>query len=281
MARPLRIEYPDAVYHVTSRGNARNDIFLSNQDRTDFLDILALVVKRYNLLCHAYCLMDNHYHLLIETPDGNLSKGMRQLNGIYTQKYNWRHTKTGHVFQGRYKAILVDKDNYLLELCRYVVLNPVRANMVKKPEEWKWSSYKATAGLKTIPEYLIVDWILSYFSRNKSEAQKLYRRFVREGIDAESPWDELQGQILLGEEGFIEKCKDVLADKEKHKEIPRSQRYLNRPHLSRILKKAENKDERNKLMRIAHIEYGYTLKEIADHLGIHYSTASKAIKEMG
>jgi putative transposase len=281
MSRPLRIEYPDAVYHITSRGNARNDIFLSDQDRADLLYILALVVKKYNWLCHAYCLMDNHYHLLIETPDGNLSKGMRQLNGIYTQKYNWRHSKTGHVFQGRYKAILVDKDNYLLELCRYVVLNPVRANMVKKPEEWKWSSYKPTAGLKTIPEYLIVDWILSYFSKNKSEAQKLYRRFVLEGIDTESPWDELQGQILLGEEGFIEKCKDVLSDKEKHKEIPRSQRYLNRPLLSKIFEKTDNKDERNKLMRVAHIEYGYALKEIADHLGIHYSTASKAIKEMG
>jgi hypothetical protein len=225
--------------------------------------------------------MDNHYHLLIETPDGNLSRGMRQLNGVYTQKYNWRHSKTGHVFQGRYKAILVDKDNYLLELCRYVVLNPVRAHMVKKPEGWKWSSYKATAGLRTVPEYLIVDWILSYFSKNKSEAQKLYRRFVREGIATESPWDELQGQILLGEEGFIEKCKNVLSDKEYHREIPRSQRYLNRPRLSKIFEKADNKEERNKRMHAAHTKHDYTLKEIADHLGIHYSTASKAIKETG
>jgi putative transposase len=281
MARPLRIEYPDAVYHVTSRGNARNDIFLSDQDRTDFLFILALVVKRFNWLCHAYCLMDNHYHLLIETPDGNLSQGMRQLNGVYTQKYNWRHSKTGHVFQGRYKAILVDKDNYLLELCRYVVLNPVRANMVKKPEEWKWSSYKATANLKTIPEYLMIDWILSYFSKNKSEARRLYRKFVREGMAAESPWDELKGQILLGEECFIEKCKDALSNKEKNKEIPRSQRYLSRPQLRKILKKEDNKDERNKQMHAAHIKYGYTLKEIADQLGIHYTTVSKALKEMG
>ena len=147
MTRPLRIEYPNAVYHVTSRGNARNKIFLGDQDRENFLAVLDAVVKRYNWLCHAYCLMDNHYHLMIETPDANLSRGMRQLNGVYTQKYNWWHSKTGHIFQGRYKAILVEKENYLLELCRYVVLNPVRANMVDKPEEWKWSSYGATAGL--------------------------------------------------------------------------------------------------------------------------------------
>jgi putative transposase len=279
MTRPLRIEYPGAVYHVTSRGNARNNIYLTDQDRTDFLIILALVVKRYNWLCHAYCLMDNHYHLLIETPEGNLSQGMRQLNGIYTQKYNWRHGKTGHVFQGRYKAILVDKDSYLLELCRYVVLNPLRANMVKMPEEWQWSSYKATSGKKTVPEYLIVDWILRFFSKHKSEAQKLYRKFVREGIDTGSPWDELQGQILLGEESFIEKCKDVLSEKEKHKEIPRSQRYLSRPALAKLFAKADKKEKRNKRMHAAHIKYGYTLKEIADHLGIHYSTVSKAIKE--
>lgn len=278
MTRPLRIEYPDAIYHVTSRGNARNDIFLSDQDRFDFLIVVALVVKRYNWLCHAYCLMDNHYHLLIETPDANLSQGMRQLNGVYTQKYNWRHSKTGHVFQGRYKAILVDKDNYLLELCRYVVLNPVRANMVKKPDEWKWSSYRATAGIKTVPEYLKVDWLLGFFSKNKSEAQKLYRKFIREGIDTGSPWDELQGQILLGEEGFIEKCKYLLSDKENHKEIPRSQRYLHRPALSKLFEKADNKYGRNQRMHDAHMKYGYTLKEIADHLGVHYSTVSRAIK---
>jgi REP element-mobilizing transposase RayT len=280
MTRPLRIEYPDAVYHVTSRGNARHNIFLSDQDRDDFLSILALVVKRYDWLCHAYCLMDNHYHLLIETPDSNLSQGMRQINGIYTQKYNWRHKKTGHLFQGRYKAILVDKDNYLLELCRYVVLNPVRAHMVSKPEDWQWSSYKATAWTKTNPEYLTIDWILSLFSSNKSEAQKLYRRFIREGMDMESPWSELQGQILLGEDRFIERCKDILSGKEKHKEIPRSQRYLNRPELSKIFWKTDNKEERNNRIHTAHIKHGYKLKEIADHLRLHYTTVSKVIKAM-
>ena len=236
MARPLRIEeYPNAVYHVTSRGNARNRIFFGDQDRENFLFVLDAVVKRYNWLCHAYCLMDNHYHLMIETPDANLSRGMRQLNGVYTQKYNWWHSKTGHILQGRYKSILIDKENYLLELCRYVVLNPVRANMVEKAEEGKWSSYGATAGLKTVPNYLTGDWILGLFSNNKAEAQKRYRKFVREGIHTGSPWDDLQGQILLGEEGFIEKYKDLLSDKEQIKEIPRPQRYVSRPRLSNLI----------------------------------------------
>ena len=278
MSRPLRIEYPDAVYHVTSRGNARNDIFHADQDRKDFLSILDSVVRRYNWLCHAYCLMNNHYHLLIETPDGNLSQGMRQLNGIYTQKYNWLHHKTGHVFQGRYKAILVEKESYLLELCRYVVLNPVRAKMVAKPKEWKWSSYCCTAGIVKAPGYLTTDWIISLFSKNKTEAQKLYRRFIKEGRDSISPWKELQGQILLGEESFIDKYRKLLHDKIEIKEIPRTQRYLNRPKLSVLLSGEYTKAERDRFINIAHVKYGYRLKEIADYLRIHYTTVTKVLK---
>jgi len=278
MSRPLRIEYPDAVYHVTSRGNARNDIFHADQDRKEFLSILDRVARRFNWICHAYCLMDNHYHLLIETPDGNLSQGMRQLNGIYTQKYNWMHQKTGHVFQGRYKAILVEKERYLLELCRYVVLNPVRAKMVAKPEEWKWSSYRYTAGTIKAPEYLTTDWIVGLFSSNKKEAQSLYRRFVKEGIDTSSPWDELQGQILLGEESFIDKYRELLQDKIEIKEIPRTQRYLNRPKLSVLFSKEYKKAQRDERIHTAHVKHGYRLKEIADHLGIHYTTVTKALK---
>ena len=277
MARALRIEYSDAVYHVTSRGNARNRIFADDQDRENFLAVLGVVVKRYNWLCHAYCLMDNHYHLMIETPDANLSRGMRQLNGVYTQKYNWRHSKTGHIFQGRYKSILVEKENYLLELCRYLVLNPVRANMVEKPEEWKWSSYGATAGIKSVPDYLMVDWILGLFSSKKGEAQKRYRQFVREGIHKGAPWEELQAQVLLGKEGFIDKFKDLLSDKEQVKEIPRPQRYVSRPGLSKIFKEGETKSRRNRHIHTAHVKYGYTLKDIADHLRIHYTTVSKAM----
>lgn len=278
MARPLRIEYSGAVYHVTSRGNARSDIFHSDQDREEFLFILDNVVRRFNWLCHAYCLMDNHYHLLIETPDGNLSLGIRQLNGIYTQKYNYLHGKTGHVFQGRYKAILVDKESYLLELCRYVVLNPVRAKMTSKLEEWKWSSYRYTAGIKKAPGYLTTDWLIGHFSKNKAEAQKLYRKFVKEGINASSPWNELRGQILLGEETFIERYKKLLHGKEQIKEIPRIQRYLNRPKLEDLFSKEDKKKERDKNIYTAHVRYGYRLNEISKYLGIHYTTVSKVLK---
>jgi len=283
MARPLRIEYGEAVYHITSRGNARNKIFSDDRDKEKFLEVLASVVKRYNWLCHTYCLMDNHYHLLIETPDANLSRGMRQLNGVYTQAYNRRHKRPGHIFQGRYKAILVQKENYLLELCRYVELNPVRAKMVKKPEDWKWNSYSAIVELRKTPEYLTINWILSQFGSKKQTAQIKYKEFVLQGMQKESPWSEIQGQIFLGEEGFVEKFKDLLADKEQIKEIPRHQRYAGRPGLSDIFKqeKTKDKNKRNRNICTAHLKFGYTLKEIADYLRIHYTTVSKAIKEGG
>jgi len=277
MARPLRIEYPEAVYHVTSRGNARNKIFSNDQDREVFLSNLEDVVMRYNWFCHAYCLMDNHYHLMVETPDANLSIGMRQLNGVYTQRYNRRHHKTGHLFEGRFKAILVQKDNYLLELCRYVVLNPVRAGVVGKPEAWRWSSYQATAGLRKEPDYLATDWILGLFSSRRAVAQRQYRRFVREGIGQGTPWAKVQGQVLLGEDGFVERFKDLLEDKREVKEIPRSQRYVSRPSLDKIFSGQERKGQRYTGISTAHISYGYTLKEIADYLGIHYTTVSKVI----
>lgn len=144
MARPLRIEFSGAVYHVTSRGNAQQNIFLCDDDRQAFLDLLGIACERFRWQCHAYCLMSNHYHLLIETQAPSLSKGMKYLNGTYTSAFNRRHFRIGHVFQGRYKAILVEKDAYLLELSRYIVLNPVRARMVRSAKDWPWSSYRGT-----------------------------------------------------------------------------------------------------------------------------------------
>jgi len=138
MARPLRLEFAGALYHVTSRGDRREEIYSDDQDRQIWLDTLGRACDRFNWVVHAYCQMTNHYHLVVETVDGNLSRGMRQLNGQYTQGFNRRHNLVGHLFQGRYKAILVQKEAYLLELSRYVVLNPVRAGMVKRPEEWPW-----------------------------------------------------------------------------------------------------------------------------------------------
>ena len=227
MTRPLRIEYPGAVYHITARGNAYQDIFLDDTDREKFLAILGETVDRFNWLCHGYCLMTNHYHLLIETVDPTLSRGMRQLNGVYTQGFNRRHDRVGHVFQGRYKAILVEKEAYLLELARYIVLNPVRAKMVPAPEDWEWSSYRATAGLDEAPPLLTTDWILSQFSDERKKAQRLYRRFVKKEV-GRSPWDDLKGQIYLGSKEFIE---GIPQPEAKLSEIPREQRLLNRPPL--------------------------------------------------
>jgi len=207
--------------------------------------------------------------------------GMRQLNGIYTQRHNRRHNKPGHLFQGRFKAIVVDKESYLLELCRYVVLNPVRAKVVEEAKGWPWSSYLATAGLKPVPGYLSVDWILGLFSAERRTAQKRYRAFVEEGMQAASPWDKLQGQVLLGGEGFVERFKDLLTDRKQVKETQRPQRYVGRPSLTRLFKGIDTKVGRDGGIHDAHVKYGYTLKEIADHLRIHYTTVSKVVSKRG
>lgn len=279
MARPLRIEYPGAVYHLTSRGNARDAIFLDEGDYTEFLKVLCLVANRYNWIVHAYCLMTNHYHLLIETPEGNLSIGMRQLNGIYTQRFNRRHNHVGHIFQGRYKAILVDKDSYLLELCRYIVLNPVRVGMVRRPEEWQWSSYKGTIGKSKDTTCLTIDWILIQFGKNRKVALEQYKEFVKLGIKQASPLKEVKGQLYLGGESFYEELSHLLTEKADLKEIPRTQRYVTRPSLVHLFQ-GFKEQEKEKGVYEAHVLYGYTLKEIAGHLKVHYSTVGRIIKRI-
>jgi REP-associated tyrosine transposase len=270
MARPLWIEYDGALYHVTSRGNERKPIFRDDTDRKLFLKILSQVIDRFNWICHAYCLMNNHYHLVIETPDGNLSKGMRQLNGIYTQAFNRRHHRVGHLFQGRFKAILVQRESYLLELCRYIVLNPVRIKGDVRIDAWKWSSYRATAGLVSVPEFLTTDWVLGQFGKNRPKAHKRYREFVREGL-ASRPWEALKGQIYLGSEQFIEKHSPQNIEL---KEIPRAQLKA-RPSLERIFAKSGER-----AIVQAYKEHGYRLRTIAAHLGIHYATVSRKLKQM-
>jgi len=280
MARPLRIEFPGAIYHVTSRGNAKEAIFLENEDNHKFLEVLSTVVERFNWLCHSYCLMRNHYHLMIETPEGNLSRGMRQLNGVYTQVFNRRHMRVGHLLQGRYKAILVEKDTHLLSLCRYIILNPLRTGFAKRPEEWGWSSYKPTIGEAKRPPFLTTEWILSQFDDKKPEAAKKYKKYVLEGIKADSPWKVLTGQIVLGTESFLEKFSELLKEKEVVTEVPKVQRYVSRPPLSKIFEEGKTKDRGDKAEKIydAYCHYGYTLKEIGDYLGVHYSTIGRSIK---
>ena len=271
MARPLRIEYEGAVYHVTSRGNAQSDIYLSDVDRDMFLDVLAHVVERFGWVCHTYCLMSNHYHLMIETPQANLSRGMRQLNGMYTQRFNRAHRRVGHVFQGRFKSIIVDKDAYLLELSRYIVRNPVAAKMVKTVEDWVWSSYAATAGNEKAPSFLTVTWLLSQFGGDRT----LYKQFVqkKEGL---TPWEYLNGPDVLGDDSFrkeLETFKGV--DK---RGIPKRKHMLRHLPLAELAAQAESQGE---WMQEAYREHGYTMQRIADFAGVHHSTVSRLIKKEG
>jgi len=279
MSRPLRIEFPGAVSHVTSRGNARQWIFEGDDDRKAFLDLLGETVGRFHWLCHAYCLMGNNYRLLLETPEANLSRGMRELNGRYTQAFNRRHGRVGHLLQGRYKAILVDRQSYLLELCRHVVLNPVRAGTAASPVDYPWSSYLATAGKAGAPQWLQTDWALGQFGDDRPVAERRYAAFVKAGVQAESPWEHLSGQVLLGDEAFREKMTTKLHKTRSLKEVPRSQRYANRPTLAKLIgQEVLPLSERNNRIRQAHVEHGYTLSEIGRALGLHYSTISKALK---
>jgi putative transposase len=275
MSRPLRIEFAGGLYHVTSRGDGREAIFLAEEDRGLFLGVLSEVVPNFNWAVHAYCLMDNHYHLLIETPDGNLSKGMRQLNGVYTQRFNRQHGRVGHVFQGRYKAIIMQKESYLLELARYVVLNPVRARMVRSPAEWPWSSYRATAGLCDAPFWLTTDGLLSIFSAQRSEAVMRYAAFVAEGKHQPGPWEKLKNQIFLGSEAFVESLQRNIHADARLREIPAVQR---RPRPKPLVQIAEE-HARDEAMLRAYAGGGYSLKEIGDYFGLHYSRVSRIVKK--
>lgn len=280
MARPLRLEFPNALYHVTARGNAQQVIYLADPDRTLFLSVLAEVISRFGWICHAYCLMDNHYHLLIETPEANLSRGMRQLNGVYTQRFNRAHGRVGHIFQGRFKAILVDRDAYLLELARYIVLNPLRAKMIKSLTRFPWSSFLATAGQTERPGWLTTDWVLSQFAKGQIVAQRRYAEFVLAGKNIPSPWSALKGQTLLGSDRFVDKMRPMLKGRSVTLEVPRQQRLVHRPSLSRQFTRAvlADKDLRNAAIRTACLEFGYTMAATAQAAGIHYSTVSKIIK---
>ena len=174
MGRPLRIEYPGALYHITSRGNERKKIFLEDADKIKFLEILEDYHNRFNILIHGYVLMDNHYHLVVETPKGNLTKVMHGVNGRHTGSFNRKYRRSGHLFQGRYKGILVDKDAYLVQLSRYVHLNPVRAKIVERPEQYRWSSYPAYIGKTGECTWVEYSWILSTFGNDLKTAKKKY-----------------------------------------------------------------------------------------------------------
>ena len=277
MARPIRLEFPDANYLITTRGNEGNDIFVDDQDRLQFLTILGEVVSRTGWIIHAYVLMDNHYHLLVETPMANLSRGMRQLNGGYTQRFNSLHGSGGRVFQGRFKAVLVERDSSMLDLCRHIVLNPLRLKAVKNISRYRWSSYRATAGEVQPPSWLSTGWILGHFGRSSSVAQRKYAEFIDAGIGLSSPLAKVKSQILLGSAAFVKKMKLRLLSAV---DVKRNQKKPKRPSLNSLFPVKVRKDIalRNEAIRHAYQEYAYTMAEIGDAAQIHFSTVSKVIK---
>ena len=276
MARPLRIELPGGFYHVTSRGDRREDIFLCEMDRCVWLEILGEVCKRFNWICHAWCQMTNHYHVVVETVEGNLSQGMRHLNGVYTQRLNRTHHRVGHVFQGRYRAIMVEKDSYLLELMRYVVLNPVRADMVSDAGDWPWSSYGTMVGTASRPDWLQTDWLLAQFGDTRGKAVRGYMDFVRAGVGHPGVWDSLRGQIYLGSEAFVDRMQALVSDPSAMTEIPRTQR---RPLAKPLEYYRDTMEVPKAAMAAAYATGDYTMQEIATCFGVHYSTVSRAVRQ--
>ena len=286
MARPLRIEYAGATYHVTSRGDRREPIFIDDDDRRAFLDVLGQALARFDAAVLAYCLMGNHYHLVLTTHGANLSALMHQLNGVYTQRFNRRHDKVGHVFQGRFKAILVDRDTYLLEVCRYVELNPVRAKMVSAPAVWPWSSYRANTGAMPAPVWLDVAALHGYLLGSQGRAvastsgATAYAEMVASAADAPLWERALRHQIFLGDNAFVAQMQA------RAKPVGLTAREVPRPQRSRPLSLEQwlaSWATRGEAFRQAHTRGGMTMSAIAADQGLSVARVSQLIAraEMG
>ena len=288
MARPLRIEYPGAFYHVTSRGNEQKDVFKSQKDREKFLTYLESAVTRYGAVIHAWCLMSNHYHLLLETPAGNLSQIMRHINGAYTTYFNVKRKRAGHLFQGRYKAILVEADEYAAELSRYIHLNPVRAGMVTKPEEYQWSSYRSYTGQNKAPDWLTTNFILGYFGGNTSEAKNKYREFAEDLLDSgyDSPLKGAVASTILGSPEFVNKVSERnLGENRDERNVPAIKELALRPSIDEIIAKVKAVTGGEKFLRNISIyccqKYsGAKLKEIGEFFGISDAAVSQTSRRL-
>jgi putative transposase len=222
MSRPLRIEYPGAFYHVINRGLERREIFRSKQDYEYFLSLLSQVHEKYGLLAHSYCLMPNHYHLYLETPNGHLSKAMRELDGHFTQKFNKKYARVGPLMQGRYKAVLVEQDSYSLQLSKYIHLNPVKAKIVKNPEEFLWSSYTAFIGKSKVPNFLQTNLILGQFGKSVKKARKAFKNFTLQDMEDDwSPEKETYKGLILGADDFVSHIQDAYLAGKSDPEIPK------------------------------------------------------------
>lgn len=285
MARPLRIEYPGAFYHVTSRGNEQKDIFKSRRDRDQFLSYLKSSTERYGAVIHAYCLMSNHYHLLLETPEGNLSHIMRHINGAYTTYFNVKRKRAGHLFQGRFKAILVEADEYAAELSRYIHLNPVSAGIVAKPEEYEWSSYRYYIGQAETPAWLRTTFVLAYFGGMSGVEN--YREFINEfrEQESESPLKGAVAATILGSSEFVKRITQAhLSEMQADRNVP-AIRKLARPTLDEIVTTVEKLIEDKILARKVSIYFchrysGARLREVGERFGMSDAAITQASKRI-
>lgn len=273
MTRPLRIELENSLYHITARGDRRDWIYRSDSDRLTWLSLLGETCARFNFSVHAFCQMTNHFHILLETVNGELGRGMCHFNGTYSRYFNRAHGLVGHVFQGRYKAILCQSERYLQELARYIELNPVRARIVRNPDDWTWSSYRATLGMVDAPPWLHSDALLLRFGKNQFEARDAYRAFVTAGIGGPSPLAAVSNRLVLGDEEFQAR---VVGHP-----IAGSPSEINRVHrraLARPLPQyfEQYRDPKEAMAR-AYFSLGYSMAEIARHAGVSVKTVSRAV----
>lgn len=291
MARPLRLEYPGAFYHVIQRGIERKNIFLHDKDKGKFLSYLDASYRAYKALFHTYILMDNHYHLILETPQGNLSKIMHYLNTSYAAYYNSRHKRVGPLYQGRFKAMLVQEDEYLHYLSCYIHLNPVRARLTKFPETYRYSSYNYFVSKEKPPEWLNTALILSMFDKNTSKAKKLYGQFVMDNIGKEKEIinkDTKRG-LVLGDDDFFQTIKNKLIAREEYPEIPILKELKHGIELAlediKIMVEKHIKDDRRLTRTVSiYLSRKYTqktLNEIAAFYGkIQYTGVSQIYRRM-
>ncbi len=297
MARPLRITFEGAFYHVTARGNERKNIFLSRKDYEKFLSYLIEAIHKYGILLHAYVLMANHYHLIVETPKANLSPFMHVLNSAYTTYFNLKRGRVGHLFQGRYKAILVDADSYLLELSRYIHLNPVRARLVTGPVDYPWTSYRSFIDQKGENSLVDTGETLSYFSKRRDRGIRAYREFVEgDGGKEENSFAKMEAGILLGNGAFKRKVLRLIESKKVDEEVVQAKRLRKRISIDGVIKvcqmyygkrrrslveRAKGNEGRQEAIYLAKIMTGEKGKEIGRYFGIKGPAVSDAIKRIG
>ena len=277
MARPVRIEYSGAYYYISSKAAPGETVFKDTKDRQEFLNILQDVVKRMHWDVFAYNLMPDSYQLFIKTPKPNLSRGMRQLNGVYTQRYNAKYETTGNIFHGRFKAVLVEAKQAFEDVLKYVLLMPLLKRKARKLDKWKWSSYQATMGMTEAPQWLKVDDVLAQFGKQPKRARTALQKALENTDKDFDLTAQVKAQILLGSDAFVNKWKKQLAT---GKIMDRA-----RQRKSKKVKPLTDFGKRFKNIRVAMVKAyetgNYTLDQIGSHFGVHYSTVSRTVKKAG